>query len=485
MLSAQPLSWAATILTTVLVPHYLGAVGLGSYAIVMTCATLLGTLLALGTSNHLIRFGAKHPDDAMTDAASSFVVSGSMALVAAVGLFLVAPFIPLPVPAALARWALPAMVFASVSPTLNAVLIARDQHLHYAWSNALSVFATVTAGLLLLLLGGGVVGFIAAGAIARGIIILLVWRVSGLDLRRCDLRREALGQLMRAGLPFLLWTLVTQVRNEIDVVLTGVILTQQTAGWLAAAYRIVSIPLFIPTLIVTPLLPALSRVPREGSEFNRILRHSFSAAFVLTIPCAAGIIGLSPSVPQIMHWPTEFYHSIPLMRILAIEQPLMAADMVLGTALIALNRERPWLKVLIVAASFNTLLNVLMLPLCQAWFQNGAVGAAGVELATELIMLGGALALLPRDALDRATVATIAKATAAGGMLWLVVSTAQRYSVPAAILLGALVYLGAIIATRAVRLDELRRLSHTASDGLKARLSHTYRRLMAGQSRLS
>jgi O-antigen/teichoic acid export membrane protein len=248
-------------------------------------------------------------------------------------------------------------------------------------------------------------------------------------------------------------------------VLTGWLLTQATAGWLAAAYRIITIPLFIPTLITVPLLPALSRVLTDGAEFQRVLRHSLVAALLLAIPCAAGIVSLAPAVPHFMHWPGEFSHSIPLMRILAFQQPLMAADMVLGTALVALNSERPWLRVLVIGAMFNPALNIVFLPLCNLWFHNGAIGAAFVEVATELIMFIGALVLIPAGMVDRGTWSLIGRAIAGGAVLCLVASVLQERSVPLAILAGGCTYVLAIFLLRALKPSDVHDLWHVVANG--------------------
>src|SRR5436853_36709 len=47
LLTTQPLTWMTSLLTTVLVPQYLGAQGLGQYAVVVTVAGLAGTITTL------------------------------------------------------------------------------------------------------------------------------------------------------------------------------------------------------------------------------------------------------------------------------------------------------------------------------------------------------------------------------------------------------------------------------------------------------
>jgi Na+-driven multidrug efflux pump len=125
------------------------------------------------------------------------------------------------------------------------------------------------------------------------------------------------------------------------------------------------------------------------------------------------------------------------MQILAVQQPLVAVDMVLGTALMALHQERRWLRAMVAAAIFNPTFNLLLIPLFNHLVENGAVGAAYVEVATELIMLGTALYLLPRGLLDRPTLGTAARILLAGAGLVGVAVALRNVSTVVGVLAGA------------------------------------------------
>src|SRR5688500_19686262 len=60
LLSTQPLTWAATFLTTVFVPRYLGAEGFGQYSVALTLAGIVGMAAAAGVPDYLRRRVATH-----------------------------------------------------------------------------------------------------------------------------------------------------------------------------------------------------------------------------------------------------------------------------------------------------------------------------------------------------------------------------------------------------------------------------------------
>ena len=200
-------------------------------------------------------------------------------------------------------------------------------------------------------------------------------------------------------------------------------------------------------------------------------RPSLIAALILTVPIAAVIIALAPIVPALLHWPAEFDHSVPLMMILALHQPFVAADMVLATGLAALKREGRWLRVGIVAAVINPALNVVFIPLLERHMQDGAIAAAVITVATELLMFGAVARLLPRDFFtsirrqrdpphpDRRRPCCLITAWLRGG------------SPPGAAFAGGLTFITAILAMRAVPAEDLRRIAAVGSESLKRRLS--------------
>jgi O-antigen/teichoic acid export membrane protein len=422
-----------------------------------------------------VRQVATRPDGAHRAARDALLVLAAAGTLAAIALSLLLPVFGLALPGALLAVAFASAIVGNLQSALLSVLRGQERHARFAWLNAIATLAAAVAGLAVVSASplAGAEGYLAALVAAGAVSLVLTWRGAGLRLRQPLSPPGALRDLVAGGLPFLGWNVVLRIRAGIDVILVGVLLREQVAGWLAASYRVISIPVFIPTLITTPLLPALSRAVGSAAsasaagsasaveEYAPTVRRSLLLTLLLTVPISAIIFALAPHMPRAFGWEASYQNAAPLIMVLAFQQPLVALDMVLGTCLIALRRERPWLAVACLAAVFNVGANLVALPLAERLLANGAIGAAVVELLTEVVMLAGAARLLPRDLLDRRTALSAARLVAAG-----VVSAAAAWwlgqrDLPFAMLLaaagGAVAYAAALFGSGAARPADITR----------------------------
>src|SRR5207247_8960317 len=74
LLSTQPLTWGASLLTTIAGPRLLGAEALGQFTVVFTIATLAATGTSLGVSEFLVRRVAQSPATLRQDAGVALLV---------------------------------------------------------------------------------------------------------------------------------------------------------------------------------------------------------------------------------------------------------------------------------------------------------------------------------------------------------------------------------------------------------------------------
>jgi O-antigen/teichoic acid export membrane protein len=286
------------------------------------------------------------------------------------------------------------MVLWKPSHLLSAVFAGQERFRGLAAITAGGSVVSSCAGLAVVALTRNAVGYVAVSCLTSAAVGIVMWQMSHLKFNRTALDIGLWKRLVGGGLPFLGWSLVLRVYGQSDNVLLAFLSTEAAIGWYAAAYKIISIPLFVPALISAPLLPVLSRCASDHAAFQRTLRRSILAAMLVVIPLSVLLIALAPVIPGLLGWPGAFQNAVPLMMILALHEPIVAADIMLGTALVALRRETPWLWVGVVAALFNPAANLVLIPFFQHSAQNGAIGAAIVTVLTEMVMLGGALLLL-------------------------------------------------------------------------------------------
>jgi O-antigen/teichoic acid export membrane protein len=457
LLSTQPLTWTASLLAAILVPRYLGAQALGEYATAVAAAGLLGSIVTAGVPNALVRQVARAPVAAPELASSAL---GLLVLLAALGGVVVLAGVALLevklVPVDLLSLALLGLVVLAAQDVLFAVLNGQGRHARFAWLNAISVMAATGAGLAVLIGGFSVVEFMAASLLGSAAVIMLGWGLSRLVVVMTLSSVRPWAHLLREGLPFLAMNLTLRVRGEADRLILVALSSAHAVGWYAAASRISAIPIFIPTLVTTPLVTALSRLQHDRAAFREILERSVVVVLSLTVPISALQIAIAPVLPRLLDWGPAFEQSVPLIVILALQQPIVALDIVLATALVALDREHHWLRYFAAVTALGCVANFLLIPWFDRVTGNGAIGASLSSLGIEAILLGGALALLRDAALGRVVLRVAGQVYAAGAALLIAVTALWQLSPLVALPVGGLAFVLSAILLGILRWTDLR-----------------------------
>jgi O-antigen/teichoic acid export membrane protein len=444
------------LLVAALVPRFLGDRVLGEYTLATTVATLVGYLMLLGVPGAVTRRIAVRPERATLEGPAALLLLTVLSAIIGGALTLIMPILGLDLRIDILRLAIVAMVASTGSAILAAVLNGQHRFARASWVNAGTSVLSGMVSLAILAAGGDVVLAMVGVITATVAVSLFGWYTAGFRPSRLILDVPLWRALIVAGLPFLGWDLALRIYGEIDKVILAMISPATVVGWYAAAIRITSIPIFIPTLIATPLLPVLSRHAGDVHAIKSVLRRSVLVVLVLTVPLSAGLIVLAPRVPELLGWDAAFLNSVPLLVILAFQQPIVGVDMVLGTALFALSREKRWLWVAVIATVFNPGLNLLLVPYFEQTQHNGAIGAAIVTVATDLLMLTGGLILLPRAMFDLGVLSAALRIVVAGLCLVGVMLLVNGWWLPVQIAAGGLAYIGCVVALRVLSSEDLR-----------------------------
>jgi O-antigen/teichoic acid export membrane protein len=361
------------------------------------------------------------------------------------------------------------MLVAPARTVLLSSFRGREQHRSYAWLNAACLVTVTLSGFFVLLWGGSL--FLATVACGVAVIAttLLGWKASGIRPVFPALDRAALaefGEFIRAGLPFVSWQLTQLAYSQIDRLLMGALVTVSEVGWYASANRIIAIPIFIPTLIITPLFPALSRSAHEPIALRRSFAETIRLVLLLTVPLSAGIIAIASVIPALLGWPADFENTVVPMRILSLQLPIVSVGMVLGTLLMAIGREKRFVVVAVTATGFNIATNLIAIPIFENLTGNGGIGAAVITVASEVVMLLGALMLVPKHLLDAHTLWAAFRIGVAGLATAIVGVALLPVALAASIAGGAVTYVAATFCLRVLSFSDLR--------DLRSRLAHRH-----------
>jgi O-antigen/teichoic acid export membrane protein len=225
----------------------------------------------------------------------------------------------------------------------------------------------------------------------------------------------------------------------------------QTVGWYTLAYSWGGLPIILPAVLVTVVFPALSsKASSSPAEYNQMVNRALELSVFVGCPMAIGLALTAGNIIGLFHYPAGFGHAVPLLRILAIHIPIVSIDMILGIALMAKDRQKAWVLVGCIAAVFNPAVNLLAIPFTVHRFANGAIGASVVTVATEVVMMIGAIYLKPAGVLDRKTSSFLLRCLGASIAMIPFVILASSAALAVKVVIGVAVFSIAALGLRLV-----------------------------------
>jgi O-antigen/teichoic acid export membrane protein len=271
---------------------------------------------------------------------------------------------------------------------------------------------TVTVlSVILLLLGYGllaVAGVMLVGALANLAL------VGGMAWRRWPVRPRFDPRLMVAllagGAPFFLWASFGVIYQRNSALQLEALTDAATNGQFGAAIRMYETLSFVPYIFQTAVMPVLARTfVHSTNAMQSTARRSFDLILLAALPISAGVALLAPQIIELIAGTTDYAGAVLPLRILGLSLLPLYLDMILATILISADKQRAWGSVAVLAALINPLLNWWLIPITHRDLGNGAIGAAGVTLFTEVLIFCFYIFMVPRGVLGWSTVLTAAK----------------------------------------------------------------------------
>src|SRR5260370_15777416 len=172
--------------------------------------------------------------------------------------------------------------------------------------------------------------------------------------------------------------------------------------------------MFPAAIVAGALYPTLSRLFDEQPEsYRRFVQAALRAMFLFGAPGAGGTLLFADDAVALVYGQRAFGPAAGTLRVLALYIFLDFVNITLGTAIMAANRQTPFIYAKGLCILLVISLNSLLIPLCQTRLANGSLGSAITSAAAEIVMLGAGLLLVPRGTLAPALLRDLARAVAA------------------------------------------------------------------------
>ncbi|HXX64022.1 MAG TPA: oligosaccharide flippase family protein [Bacteroidota bacterium] len=262
---------------------------------------------------------------------------------------------------------------------------------------------------------------------------------------------------LKQGIPYFLNSLFGVIYYRVATVMLSLMATETVVGWYGASYRFFDIIMFIPSIFSISIYPVLARSFEDKEGLARMTRKSLDFILLLGIPIAIGTIAYSPVIIRLIFGLKGYQESITVLRVLGAGILLVYIDMMLGTTLLASDRQRQLSISAFLAIFVNVGINLWLIPYTQARFGNGGIGAGIATNVTEFFIMITMIIMMPKHILRDSKVSVQLKAIAAGCVMILTIYLASLVGIHWIIsaTVSSLVYCGLVYALGAVSRSEL------------------------------
>jgi O-antigen/teichoic acid export membrane protein len=448
VVGARALAKLAVFVVVVLLWRHLGAEHYGRFATMIVYVTLVSVIADLGLQTVFIRDASRDRtilSRYLGNLLSARLLLSLLALVIlAAALRLLSPAL---FPYTLAAFVL--LLTTSYSSLLRAVFYIRGR-LGY------EAIAIVAESLLLLILT-----LVAIQQRATWDAFLWVYSASYLftclfafgvirwrwqERVRIRLEPAFVRRLLASGIALALAFTITTVYAQLDIVLLQLFKNFQVVGWYSAANKYIDAVAWVPQSAMGAVFPALSLLA-AGDRGRLVFAYekSYKMLAILGLPLA---IGLGLAADSIVHLTRGFEQSIPALRILAPSVALLFVNNAFIYTLTAINRQLDFTRLALVTFAVNVILNLVLIP------PYGYLGAATASTLTEVALFAGGWWLLRRHLAALSIVGSIAPVLGSAAAMAIVVYLVRAWPLAVVIILGAAVYLSALLLTRALNAEE-------------------------------
>ena len=185
--------------------------------------------------------------------------------------------------------------------------------------------------------------------------------------------------LIKEALPLSFTIIFAMIAFRIDTVILSLIKGNDAVGLYNAAYRLMEVLIFIPSVFTTSIFPVFSKYHVSSKESLKMsFKMSFKYLNLLGFPIAVGVTLLADKIILLIYG-SAFAPSILILKILIWTLPIIFLTYTFGILMVSINKQDLYMKIVLVTMVFNIVMNILFIP------GFSYIGASVITIFTELI----------------------------------------------------------------------------------------------------
>jgi len=381
---AQVISYILSFFFFMYTARYLGADDFGILSFALALAAILGAFSDLGLRQITTREVAR--DKSLAKKYLSNVVGMKIILVVIVsaGLVILVSILNYPQKTKYAVYLIGlSIVFTAFLQMFYGLFQAHEKMEFEAIGNILRNSLLLLIAILIIAVKSSVLMFALSYSLIELLILgyavgIYLWKFGGMKLEAdIDFWKATL----KHALPFGLTAVFGMINNWISTVMLSAMKGDVVVGWYNAAYRIVSISLFIPGIFMAAIYPVMSIFFRSSpSSLRPSLEKSFKYLTILGIPIGIGTMLLAKRLILVI-FGAEYTNSTIALQILAWSSVFIFMYNAFANLLNSINKQIIITKVMGICLGVNVVLNLILIP------KYSLIGASIITALTQLIAL--------------------------------------------------------------------------------------------------
>ncbi len=468
LMASQLITWSLTLALMVYLPRMLGATAVGQFHLANSIWAMAGVVATFGMDTYLVKAVARRPEKLSE-------VYGAILIFRAVIFSLTFGFVALYVQFAGYEVETITVIFIIgvsgffllLTGTSRSALEGLERMEYVSLSDIISKTFLTVVGLVMLFLGKGIL-VISAVVVTSSIIGLFIQRAYLKRLHPIHIKFDwqVTKKIIRESFPYFLVSVFSVVYIQLDIVIISLLADEEVVGWYGAADGLFATLMFIPSIFMTAVFPALTRLHADGSEENEengendqtilsdMMGKSFDFLMLLSVPIGLGVMVIATPVVLLL-FGEELINSGPVLSVMGVVLILTYQNMLLGSFIISVDRQKILTIIMAVATVATIPLDLLLVPWCQETFGNGAIGGSLAFIITEGGMMLAGLYVLPKGLLGWSNVWTTVRIFAAGLVMVTAVWFLQDIFIAVPIIVGGIVYAAMILLLRVIPQEDL------------------------------
>lgn len=384
LMASQIITSILAFIWTIMIARYLGVSDYGIFGFAVSLSTMFAILGEVGISSHIVRSIATDNNQASCYLGNAIPLKIGLSIVYFVVIFLALSLMgqsKLVVYITL-LYAIET-TFKSFTSLFNGAVQAFEKQKYMAFSNILLAILSFILILIAIYFNMGLNGITWAYVLAN--MITLIYTASVLlrhiTIPKIQFNFRLWKKLLIWGFPFALTSIFYTVYYSIDIVMLTQMVGDFATGIYNATYKLINVLTLFYTIYTAVFFPIMCKQYKEGtSSVTLSFEKSSKYLSMITIPIGVACLFYSTDVIQFIYG-HQYDQAGVVLQILIWTVCFLFINGAASTALNASHREYSVTKIYLVAAIFNVVLNLFLIP------KYSFIGASIATVLSEIVIL--------------------------------------------------------------------------------------------------